>query len=1316
MTSNFCSKLYLFGLLLLFTASKTSAQCTFDITINTKKTFCGNDGAIEVIVNNSGYFGEITYSVINSQGVEVVPEGTTNSVMTGFIPGNYTLIPSAACHANGLGSPPVKGSFPFTIETGTSPGTQVTASLNTTASKLTSFTSFNSGRIVLNINGGAGIYTIEIVQSPTAYNGPTMFLSPAAGNFIIDNLAPSSTLEYYRLRVSDGCKVFYLDNILIKPIDIEIPDLNGSLEKPIMQYVRTSGFPMHYNKDIQISPFLKVPNRGSSTVNNDGKINAYDFFNRADIGDYYEVGFGYNASAPPSTTVWLKSVANTSYQFAGDYYYSQIFANPVVGQTLPYIYIRLKNAPNTYKVYSNGYLQSGDHKGAFQSIYTESALKLVLSTLGTTPISVPYVLEAKNTNSGYTPNVISQTVPLPADLNNLTDFHVTPELALPWGSGTWQLSYRGLAGGDEQLNINIGTITIGTKDAYLNSITWNAKNYFGSICGSTFGQYYLQATNSVGSGGVSASGFYLTPHWTKITAVQVSGTTQFLPQTIEGSKSSIILTSTNGDGTGSQHLDIVPGKYEWDITIYGEGGASVTKRTSTTVYDPGEVKVEGSFNVTQSAAQCYGRRITLKKSELATLVQRKYPGKSYWENGKVRVQFYRITGTPSNPSYSNNVNVNTSNFQFTSSGPSATNFLLSDLTSNSNLASGADPVFEILESGDFAVIVTAHIDPREEINNISGYTVTSTFFPYQTSMCNIKEYFSISEEDLFAAQLDEDKSGAYRCDPGTIGNFVINLKSTAPTGVDLQYTITAVDASGRPTGAYSRTHNTNLLSYTLTDVPIGVDYLKLEVAPVGCVTSPATYTVSVYSLRTSSLLGYTGGPQCSGGITGSTLPLELWATYIPNTTYQWYYPDGTPIPASMNGDKFHATVPAISFQEGYYECHLVNNSSCSGEIYKHKIYVSADGSRDLYWAVDAINSDWNYAGNWRLTDGSVATYIPDKCINVIIPGKVDAYFPDLQSGITTGTPVCRNITFRYGAQVYHTELLDYEKAFVEYNLKYYSALPLDDTTPIQPDKNIDEGVKPEASGGVVSGLPYMSRNRWWMIASPLKDMYSGDFVLNGKPYTSMALYNKNINRPNMYVFKANPADNEYMTVVNDIDLPLTSNNNSMLLWIPAFTFAKGGEQDELQAMEGKFVFPTGKPYLEKFDVSNLSPLTQVSVGRTMANRFIYENDSNIPESSYKQTIPVDFRRTDGLLMIGNPFMAPIDLGSFYQDNSSIIENEFKILTDSGWEVLNASSANNQIAPLQGFVIKLKNPTDQAVIEFKYSILSQMSIGRNIRLR
>ncbi|MBO7338173.1 MAG: leucine-rich repeat domain-containing protein, partial [Paludibacteraceae bacterium] len=316
------------------------------------------------------------------------------------------------------------------------------------------------------------------------------------------------------------------------------------------------------------------------------------------------------------------------------------------------------------------------------------------------------------------------------------------------------------------------------------------------------------------------------------------------------------------------------------------------------------------------------------------------------------------------------------------------------------------------------------------------------------------------------------------------------------------------------------------------------------------------------------------------------------------------------------------------------------------------------------------DNDWNNIDNWTslvpskqisrvavvtkvgsevtLTDGTVVTVANYPIITGTRNGSDVSY---------DNKAVCDTIIFEPGAGVLGLQNLDYNKAFVKarFNL-----------------------------------------NRWYMISSPLKNMYTGDFYFNGSPITYLSRFKHSVSSEDPsdshYWFQSCVSLNEALPAGEGfVFKPYRYNGSSSE--ILDVTFPRTDENGNLYTLLYKFNPLSGKlimsasQTLERFD---------------NAYRFVVEDDNNKMPSKYS----VDLSTAGEYSIVSNPVMTHLDIVSFFNDNSDEIEGKIVIISDDnvntsimtdGNSIKSASATTESIiAPLQSFFVKKKSSFTNSV--------------------
>ena len=323
---------------------------------------------------------------------------------------------------------------------------------------------------------------------------------------------------------------------------------------------------------------------------------------------------------------------------------------------------------------------------------------------------------------------------------------------------------------------------------------------------------------------------------------------------------------------------------------------------------------------------------------------------------------------------------------------------------------------------------------------------------------------------------------------------------------------------------------------------------------------------------------------------------------------------------------------------GEYVLVIYDKDEDGTDIVLSKLYFTVH-PLETTWSGTTTGTDWNAWNNW--TKGS-----PWNCTNVIIPESAAAY-PVLDGEASNG---CNYIHFEPNAEVRNTHYLDYEKAWVDIKLK---------------------------------------PNRYYMLAAPLKRIYSGDWFIaaNGQlpePFTSLdaGSYPESRVTPTIYqriwdatymdrlVSSSNkpyirPGDKVDVSVTgwtkpfNWLATPYDKNRvdgqefdfNALSVWVHPLKPSDDGEGDSNK--EYTFRFPKAHEEYHYYDENG----TVLGVGeqitdRNNSGRFIYEGEDE------KMTFPVKMRFKNEsfqnkTFLVGNPFMAHIDMEEFLKVNDHI---------------------------------------------------------------
>jgi len=412
--------------------------------------------------------------------------------------------------------------------------------------------------------------------------------------------------------------------------------------------------------------------------------------------------------------------------------------------------------------------------------------------------------------------------------------------------------------------------------------------------------------------------------------------------------------------------------------------------------------------------------------------------------------------------------------------------------------------------------------------------------------------------------------------------------------------------------------------------------------------------------------------------------------------YTWLL-DGVPVKSSDNSydgnTNLEYTFELTSLKPGDHTIDLIlyNEADCDLTV-RHKFLVFP---RAAIWTAAGGDNDWNNAENW---DTKV---VPGECTNVIVPDK----YADNEGGMPTKVepypflmqptvetlngkeyavnqenldkhlgndlnfylrPACDTILFEMGGAVARTNYLKYEKAFV--NLEMDSA-------------------------------------RWYMISAPLRDMYSGDYFVNGsikrKPIVYMMQYNT-----------INPQTNDVAAATGGFTNPFNTLEYSLY---PGLGFAVWTEADSdpvNKDITPSFKFPKDSTEYAMWTYSGEYVRMVPDLIRENIGRFTYESritmNGNLPAANQSE-FTVEVKGDDAsytTTMVGNPFMSHLSFSEFADVN----KNE---LTGSGYYIWEGESGvyhafnpellttdPNEIPPMQSFIV---NKEGKLITEFTFTM-------------
>lgn len=309
-------------------------------------------------------------------------------------------------------------------------------------------------------------------------------------------------------------------------------------------------------------------------------------------------------------------------------------------------------------------------------------------------------------------------------------------------------------------------------------------------------------------------------------------------------------------------------------------------------------------------------------------------------------------------------------------------------------------------------------------------------------------------------------------------------------------------------------------------------------------------------------------------------------------------------------------------------------------------------------------TEWNLWDNW--SEGT-----PWGCTDVVIPAGL-AYYPVL----TDTKNYCDRIQFAAGedgavGKVVNTQYLTYEQAFVDNQMKgggYYIL-----SSPLKSTYTGDVFGADEDLIGVDAGGKYSDYTSAWQTFDGQLDnafrfnprVYQhtfGGFINNhtGNGIEHLQPGSENWTPAFNLVAEEYAAGKAFLVRMGEAD-----GNSYMLRWPKLYKSYKYYDLQSQQVISGR----------------------DEQIDRTYAGRFIHEDSKG--QTSFPLHINLENDRPGDTYLVGNPFMADIDIKAFFDANAGV--GEVWLLNDRQYTKIQRSSASGEIRPMRGFLIKLRSP-------------------------
>lgn len=435
--------------------------------------------------------------------------------------------------------------------------------------------------------------------------------------------------------------------------------------------------------------------------------------------------------------------------------------------------------------------------------------------------------------------------------------------------------------------------------------------------------------------------------------------------------------------------------------------------------------------------------------------------------------------------------------------------------------------------------------------------------------------------------------------------------------------------------------------------------------------------------------------------------------YVDEAEVQFYLDEQT----LVDGEKF-----TFAPREGYTYTFAINfaehgravNNSCWGSFPMTMKVVP----ENLVWN-GGENDNWNNDTMWKrakaadlkITDGSytdddeAAGFVPMLFSNVVMPtdSKAQLYMAGFRDGGSSwagtdaglrpdgmGDPteniqydlmvydkdpegtnnmttqrfrvnICNDIHFMQGAQMLHAEQLIYTKAWMD------MAVPT---------------------------------KKWTLVSTPLRDVYAGDWYTKAtgtqaeeRYFTGITFGNGGYSRLDPAVYQRSWDENativEGQTTTATVDF-----NTSTPTWSAAYNDASvpytAGAGFSIKAANasggtpGSLVFRFPKADTDYDEVST-GTIDRTNEGRLFISGLLDRSNPLALVRKDDVSLTLDASQDDKYMIVGNPYMAPLDLQAFFTENSGLLTGAYWTETEKGPGV-GGTDGNNWLTPDASSVI------------------------------
>lgn len=290
--------------------------------------------------------------------------------------------------------------------------------------------------------------------------------------------------------------------------------------------------------------------------------------------------------------------------------------------------------------------------------------------------------------------------------------------------------------------------------------------------------------------------------------------------------------------------------------------------------------------------------------------------------------------------------------------------------------------------------------------------------------------------------------------------------------------------------------------------------------------------------------------------------------------------------------------------------------------------------------------------------------------------------------------LCNEIHFEPGAEMMHAELLTYEKAWVDYQL---------------------------------------AGDRWYVLSSPLKDVVSGDFYtdqsgMEEQEYFTDIIWSTTNSRtaPSVYQRGWKDANATMVGVGTNGKEERAIAGNWSAVYNKADEGYDAGTGFSLKVLDLPSSNTTGAIFRlpkadESYTYSGGTTATEGTINRDDAHK-LHVTDLNT-EATTSITVTLEANGNNPYYLVGNPFMAHLDMSAFFAKNSNleskywVVDNNSQTVAVGKEEDLTTTDPTGDatVAPLQSFFVqKANNETGELTVEFTQEMQTLGGTGDGLR--